>query len=81
MRTYWACWFTIAILGGFLIPETWSLLRGRPQDTLSAAIWRLEGFQPGQPITGWNAFHFLFTGAFTLLTLWLIGHFGWGLWR
>jgi len=80
MARYWLWWF-IAAFGTFIVPEAAALLRGRPQDTLSASIWRWEQVKVGQGIGQWTAAHFLFTGVFVLLTLWLIGHFGWGLWR
>jgi len=78
---YWLVWFVVTFPVGFLVPEIVALVRGRSQDTLSGAIWRLEEFRAGQPITGWSASHLLFTGVFTLLALWLIGHFGFGIWR
>jgi hypothetical protein len=74
-------WFLLSFPLGFGVPETIALIRNRDNDTLSAAIWRLEAFVPGQSPWQWNAFHALFTGCFTLVVLWLIGHFGWGLWR
>lgn len=80
MTRYWFWWFTLTAVT-FLGPEAWALMRRRPQDTLSAAIWRLEKLQPGQPVTGWTFAHFAFTGVFALLTLWLLGHFGAGWWR
>ncbi len=81
MRTYWLWWFILTFPAGFLIPEAIALARRRDQDTLSHAVWTLEHFRTGQPVMQWSAGHFLFTSTFILLTLWLIGHFGWGLWR
>lgn len=81
MKRYWLAWFILTFPIGFLIPETIAIVRNRTQDTLSGAIWALEKLQPGQGITRWTAFHLLFTGVFVLLTLWLIGHFGFGWWR
>ena len=81
MTRYWMWWFILAFPVSFLIPEIYWLVRRRPENTLSAAIWRMEALQPGQNITGWTAVHLLFTGVFVLLTLWLIGHFGFGWWR
>ena len=80
MSVYWAWWAT-ATLTGFLLPEIAMLIAGRPEDTLSAQIWRAEAFLPGQSILAWNAFHFLFIALLLTLDLWLLGHFGWGLWR
>jgi hypothetical protein len=81
MTRYWLWWFLLTFPVGFLIPETIALVRNRTQDTLSGAIWNLEKLQPGQGITKWTAAHLLFTGVFVLVTAWLVGHFGWGLWR
>jgi hypothetical protein len=81
MHRYWLWWFVTAFPVGFLVPEAAALMRGRPQDTLSAAIWSLEKFKRGQPVTGWSAFHLLFIGVLVVLTVWLVGHFGWGWWR
>jgi hypothetical protein len=80
-RIYWLWWFIITFPVGFLAPEICALVAGQPQNTLSASVWTLENLVPGQGISQWNAAHFLFTGTFIFLTLWLIGHFGWGLWR
>lgn len=79
MTHYWALW-AVMLTTGFLVPETCMLIAGRPQDTLSAQIWRIEQFVPGQSVWAWNAFHFLFIGALLLLDIWLIGHFGFGKW-
>ena len=80
MTRYWAAWFALAF-GTFIVPETIALLTGHPERTLSAAVWRLEKLRAGQGIWQWDAAHFLFTGAFILVAAWLVGHFGWGLWR
>lgn len=80
MAHYWAWWASLMVTG-FLIPEIWMLIAGRPQDTLSAEIWRLEQFRDGQPVTAWTAFHFLFIAMLLVLDVWLFFHFGWGLWR
>lgn len=79
MAHYWTL-FAATLTTGFLIPEIWMLIAGRPQDTLSAQIWRLEQFTPGQGITAWNAFHFLFISFLLVLDVWLIGHFGFRIW-
>lgn len=79
MHKYWLCWF-VASFSTFIVPEVWALVIGKPQNTLSAAVWALEGAQRGMPITAWTAAHFLFTGVFLLVSLWLAGHFGWYLW-
>jgi hypothetical protein len=80
VKIYWLIWFVITFPVAFLIPELAVLANGRPDLTLSAAIWKLEGVNAGAPITHWTAVHFLFTGVFLLLCVWLTGHFGWRLW-
>lgn len=80
MARYWLVWF-ICAFGTFLVPEVYELATGHPERTLSAAIWRWEKLRVGQGVWQWDAAHFLFTGVFILVAVWLIGHFGWGLWR
>lgn len=82
MTRYWLIWFLVSFTA-FIIPESIMLAKGRPQDTLSGAVWQLEQLVPGreQWPWQWSAGHVLFTGAFILLAVWLVGHFGWGIWR
>jgi hypothetical protein len=80
MTHMWATWFAGSI-STFLIAEFAMLLTGRPQDTLSANIWRMIRLTPGQSVIRWDAAHFLFIGLLILVFAWLIGHFGWGIWR
>jgi hypothetical protein len=49
MSWYWLIWFILCFPVSFLIPELWALWSGRPEDTLSENIWRLEQDAPGQP--------------------------------
>jgi hypothetical protein len=81
VNRYWLWWFIITFPVGFLIPEGYALATAHPEWTLSYAVWNLEHFQAGQSPLQWNFAHFAFTAVFSLITLWLIGHFGWGLWR
>lgn len=83
MKRYWLIWFIVTFPLGFLIPEIVALARNRVQDTLSGAIWQLENIVPGreQWPWQWTAAHLLFTSCFITLAIWLIGHFGWGIWR
>lgn len=81
MTRYWLWWFILTFPVGFLIPETIAIMRNRTQDTLSGAVWSLESLKAGQGVWQWTAAHFLFTGVFALLTVWLVFHFGWGWWR
>jgi hypothetical protein len=81
VKRYWLWWFIITFPLGFLIPEVVALVRGRVDDTLSGAIWKLEDLTPGQPISHWSAFHLLFIGMLALLFLWLLFHFALGWWR
>lgn len=76
----WLTWFLLSF-GIFLFFEVRALVRGRSQDTLSYAIWRMEHLRSGQPVWQWNAAHFLFIGIFGFTMAWLFGHFGWGWWR
>ncbi len=76
--TYWTIWFFV-LLVSFLAPEIVALCTNW-HNTLSAQIWRLEDYAPGQGIAAWSAFHFLFIGLLLLLDVWLLGHFGWHLW-
>lgn len=75
---YWQAWSLVSVVG-FLAMEIYALCTN-VNNTLSANIWRAEKFLPRQSVVNWTALHFLFIGVFILLTVWLIGHFGWGLW-
>ena len=81
----WASWYWLTLCGawfvGFCAVEFPALLTGHPENTLSAQIWRLEGFIPGQSVWQWTAVHFLIGGAILVLLVWLIGHFVLGVWR
>jgi len=63
---FWLAWFLITFFS-FLIPELFFLFTGRPDRTLSYAIWRLIGFKDGQSFWSWSFIHLMFTGAFGLL--------------
>jgi hypothetical protein len=80
LSVYWLVWFLVSI-GSFMAVEFWALARGRGQDTLSAQIWRLEQFLPGQNLWQWTALHVLIGGGLFVLLGWLIGHFVFGVWR
>lgn len=77
-HVYWLIWFAVAFLT-FLIPEVWALATN-PRRTLSWAVWSMEKLVPGQSVWAWHAAHLIFTGILILLFLWLIGHFGFGIW-
>lgn len=82
VHIFWLCWF-IASVGVFLVAETWGLITGKGR-TLSEAIWSLEKFRTGQPISQWSAAHFLFLGFWLIagfVWVWLAGHFLFGRWR
>lgn len=76
---YWTWWVILAFLT-FIIPEVYSLVKKRPEGTLSGYVWRFEKFDPAHGLTVWTAGHLLFTGIFIVLCVWLIGHFGWRYW-
>lgn len=79
---YWLIWFIVAFPLAFLVPELIALASGHPENTLSAQIWRLEGFLPGHAgvVWHWTALHFLIGGVLAILLVWLIGHFTLGIW-
>lgn len=79
---YWLIWFIVAFPVAFLVPELIALASGHPENTLSAQIWRLEGFLPGHAgvVWHWTALHFLIGGVLAILLVWLIGHFTLGIW-
>jgi hypothetical protein len=77
---YWGIWFGLFMLA-FLVPEIYALTTGHSENTLSANVWRLEQFLPGQHPAAWTASHVLIGGCLTVLLGWLIVHLVWGLWR
>ena len=76
---YWQ-YGALAVLVYFGVGEGYTLATNW-QNTLSANIWRMEDFMPGQSVINWSAVHFLFIGVLFVIDIWLLGHFGWGLWR
>lgn len=76
---YWLCWASIAFVT-FLVPEIYALATNWRR-TLSAAVWSLERFTPGQPIPHWSAGHIWFISIYAVLVFWLLFHFGMGWWR
>lgn len=65
---YWLVW-----LLAFLGPELfWAVVN--PANTLSWQVWHLEG-------EGWTFYRFLFTAISLGLGVFLVGHFGWKLFR
>lgn len=75
----WLIWFFLSF-GSFLTFEIYALATDWRR-TLSASIWAIEDFVPGQSISHWSAAHFLFIGVLALTFLWLLGHFALGWWR
>lgn len=84
MTPTWGVWywpvFVVTGLTAFLVPEIIGLCTNW-HNTFSAAIWRMEDFKAGQPVVNWTFVHFIFIALLLVLDLWLLGHFGWGLWR
>jgi hypothetical protein len=78
---YWLCWFIFFVPVSFLIPELFELGTGHPENTLSANVWRLEKWMPGQDLGHWTALHVLVGGCLAVLLIWLLGHLVFGLWR
>lgn len=78
---YWLTWFLVTITT-FAVPETYALVTGHPENTLSAQIWGLEGILSGQePIWQWTAAHILIGGSLFLGLVWLAFHLLFGIWR
>lgn len=77
---YWTIWFAAGFVA-FAIPEAIALFGGHAENTLSANVWRLEQFLPGDHWYQWTAVHVLLGGALLTLFGWLAGHFVFGLWR
>jgi hypothetical protein len=67
---WFALWFTF-----FLVYEFYWLVTGRPENTLSAAIWRFVQFKQGQSFFNWSATHFLGFGVYVIVSVWLFFHF------
>jgi hypothetical protein len=78
---YWLCWFIAFLPVSFLVPELYVLAIGQPENTLSANVWRLEQWLPGQNLWQWTALHVLIGGCLAVLLVWLLGHLVFGLWR
>lgn len=76
---YWL-WWAILSFTGFIVMELYQVATGHPENTLSAQVWRMLGVVSGQDIIYWNVAHFLFIILLIALDVWLIGHFGWGIW-
>jgi hypothetical protein len=77
---FWLWWFT-AFIGTFLVAESAALITGRPEDTLSANIWRLLDVIPGQPVWQWTAIHVLLGSLVFCVLVWLALHLVLGIWR
>lgn len=71
---YWLGWL-LSSFTFFIIPESFALASRKPENTLSAQIWRLEGAVTGQPIWQWTAVHFLLGGIIFVFLMWLMLHF------
>lgn len=80
VAAYWLAWFLTSV-ASFAAVEFWALASHRPQDTLSAQVWRLEQFLPGDSLWQWTALHVLIGGVLGVLLIWLLLHFVLGIWR
>lgn len=80
VTVFWIVWF-FGSVATFMVMEFAMLAKGRPQDTLSAQVWRLEQLLPGQNLWQWTALHVLIGGALGVLLIWLLLHFVLGIWR
>lgn len=72
--TWWPAWIGL-FLSTFAVREAWALASGRPQDTLSEWVWRLLQVTEHQPMSQWDAMHFLIFGSWLVIGLWLTYHF------
>lgn len=79
MTRYWAIWATLSFLA-FAIPEGIALFTHHAENTLSETMWRVEDLRSGNPLT-WSFAHLAITVMLIVTLGWLVGHFGWGLWR
>ncbi|HEY2090241.1 MAG TPA: hypothetical protein VGH54_29990 [Mycobacterium sp.] len=77
---FWCAWFGISFTS-FLAVETWALVIGQPENTLSWQLWRLMNVTPNQPVWQWSATHILVGGLLALTLGWLILHLDLGIWR
>lgn len=73
MSLYWLLW----VVAGFGVPEAWAIITGRPQDTLSDQVWRIEGHF-GWP---WKPYHVIMAMILLALFVWLYGHLVDHIWR
>ena len=71
---YWPLWLSLFI-GSFLLREVWALASKRPQDTLSDWVWNALHVIYKQPLSDWDAQHFLIFGVWCVLFTWLTWHF------
>jgi hypothetical protein len=68
------------MFGSFLAVEVYALATDW-QRTLSASVWAIEDFVPGQQVSEWTVAHFWFMAIYGCLVFWLFFHFGMGWWR
>lgn len=78
-NVYWTTWAVVTFLL-FIAPEIFGLLTDSNR-TLSAAVWRMETFNRNQSVLQWTFVHFAFVAMLGFLLVWLVGHFGFGIWR
>ncbi len=74
---WWRLYWLGFLLVGFLVPEVVALVRSKPGDTLSEAVWYWCRVTPGNTFTTWTALH-VFVALFML---WLFVHLMLGYWR
>lgn len=76
----WQAWAGVTLLW-FGILEGWMLATGRPQDTLSANVWRWLQVQYGEPLRAHTALWVLIFGAYVVVVSWLGPHLFLKWWR
>jgi len=76
---YWPLWMILSFLT-FIIPELYWIIKRQTGKTLSGYIWNAEKLGSGNPFK-WNFIHLMVVTLLIVLLAWLVGHFGWGLWK
>lgn len=71
---YWPLMLASAFLA-FIGPEVYALVSGKPQNTLSAWVWKVLNIHANETPAQWNALDFLVFGVWVVIFLWLSFHF------
>lgn len=75
---HWTFYWLIIWFGlGFGIAETWALVTGHPENTLSWTVWRLFSSTGSVDPLEWPFKRYLLLVGM----IWLTVHFCWAIWR